>query len=174
MSTRHQARRRKGATRQARSPGWEPARKAQEATRRAEAEEWFLLGESQKVRDYWQPRIGDQATYVYLVQAVDQPAVKIGYAVNPVTRLAELQCGNAHELVIVALLLGSKQTERVLHNFWRQARVRGEWFGNGYEHAILEMADTICFKQILDYGEGCDLAYVRDSLPTQILECASA
>jgi hypothetical protein len=175
VTTRNQARRRKGANRQTKGLEWEPLRKLHEAERKRHVEAWaFGREDALGAWDYWKERLTSQATYVYFVQAEGLPEVKIGYATNPITRLAELQCGNAHNLEIVALLLGSKATERTFHTYWREAKVRGEWFGHGCEHAILEMADAVSFLQIKDHREGLDMTYVRDMLPVQMLEVAAA
>lgn len=82
----------------------------------------------------------DQPLYVYFIQAEDGGPVKIGQALNPISRVAELQCGNPARLVIRAVLLATIDTERTLHSTWDAAHVRGEWFGNGYEDVILALA----------------------------------
>lgn len=176
MSSRHQARRKKGATRQTKGPGWSAERRAIWEEDNGGFEDWVLYGNSREVRNYWREKLGPQATYVYLIQPEGRPEIKIGYAVNPVTRLTELQCGNARELHIVGLMLGSKITERALHAFWKRgsvmsegAHLLGEWFGNGYERAIREMFRTISTAQIKEHGEGFDHIYVRDMLPQQML-----
>ena len=175
MSTRQQARRRKGSVRQVKYPGWNDERREiwEEDNRVPDIS--YLGGNSLKVRDYWRERLGPQATFVYFIDAEGLPELKIGYARNPITRLNELQCGNARPLTVRALLLGSKATERALHRFWKlggfeSAHITGEWYGNGLESAILEVAGTIARQQIKDYEEGCDMLYVRDTLPSQILD----
>lgn len=170
MTTRDQARRRKGATRQTKGLGWEPSRRALvESERASEDYALFASDECRDMYGYWQQRLGAQASYVYFIVARAQPAIKIGFAANPITRLRELQCGNPSALGICSVILGDKATERLLHRHWREALVRGEWFGHGYEGAILALADGIAETQIAEHEKGFDLAYVRDVLPMQVL-----
>ena len=54
--------------------------------------------------------------------------VKIGVAYDPVGRRATLQCGNAHELTLLAALPGTEELEAELHVRFAPYWVRGEWF----------------------------------------------
>jgi hypothetical protein len=64
---------------------------------------------------------------VYFVQVGDNGPIKIGKAVSPLARLAELQTGNPIELIPRLLLLGGRH-ERFLHRRFKDCRIRGEWF----------------------------------------------
>lgn len=65
---------------------------------------------------------------VYFIQAQESRMVKIGYAVDPIARLAELQTGNHDVLAIIRVVSGAQFTEGCFHHFFAQNRVRGEWF----------------------------------------------
>jgi len=70
---------------------------------------------------------------VYLVRAGIKGPIKIGKAVNVKSRIETLQCGNHEELILMASIeLGSEakayNIESQLHNIYRYANIRGEWF----------------------------------------------
>jgi hypothetical protein len=91
--------------------------------------------------------------FVYFIQE-DGGAVKIGQAHDPLGRAAELQCGNPRPLTVRCALLATWETERHLHDHWRYASIRGEWFGKGHETEILAAADRICEAQIRAHIKG--------------------
>lgn len=174
MTTRNQARRRKGAVRQIKHPGWDEQRRAYHADDVAELEEMAYAEQALAARDYWKGKLGAQASFVYAIRSNGQDAVKIGHTTGePMHRLAELQCGNPADLYIAGLILGSKKTERDLHGYWADARLRGEWFGKGCEHAILALYGVIATVQVADYEDGSDAIYVRDQTAVAVLTAAS-
>ena len=64
--------------------------------------------------------------WVYFVQA-NCGSIKIGRATNVPFRLAELQCANPHELIVVAVAVdGGREAE--YHTRFAEHRIRGEWF----------------------------------------------
>lgn len=67
---------------------------------------------------------------VYFIQEYPRGYVKIGFAENDVMmRLAALQTGNPRLLKVVGIIDGAGvEIEAELHNAFRAARVRGEWF----------------------------------------------
>lgn len=106
-----------------------------------------------EVVKFW--KAADRRGFVYLIQEGDDGPIKIGAAHDPQKRAAMLQCGNPRELRIARLLLGDSETEHHLHAFWRpSAHIRGEWFGQGHEQAILKSADRIAQAQIEAYRQG--------------------
>jgi DNA-binding transcriptional regulator YdaS (Cro superfamily) len=76
---------------------------------------------------------------VYFIQAGEGGPVKIGWAVDPVSRLRELQCGNHAELRLLRELPGSITEERVLHRAFSHLRIRGEWFSFDPKMLAVEM-----------------------------------
>jgi hypothetical protein len=66
--------------------------------------------------------------YVYWVGPQDRGPVKIGWARNPHKRVSELQTGHPEELVVLALIPGSRSNERNIHRELASSRIRGEWF----------------------------------------------
>lgn len=76
---------------------------------------------------WWKQRI-DNPLFVYFIQDGDG-AVKIGKALDPISRLSELQCGNPRPLTLRHVLLAHAATESNLHILWHAYRGIGEWFG---------------------------------------------
>jgi hypothetical protein len=105
------------------------------------------------VMRHWRQHTG-QCCFVYFIREGDDGPVKIGHAINPVKRMESFQCGNSHELHIAAVIYGSHMEESDLHGYWGRARVRGEWFGKGYEAAVIEKAKEIADKQIAAHRAG--------------------
>ena len=66
---------------------------------------------------------------VYFIQQEDNGPIKIGYTGLDVnSRLTGLQCGSPKKLNIIGLISGDKNTERQLHELFKDHRVCGEWF----------------------------------------------
>jgi hypothetical protein len=79
----------------------------------------------------------DQKWGVYFFPERDKenPAIKIGYSVNPIKRLKQLQTGHPTKIGCEGWwLLGTENqaviTERILHEMFKKERIRknGEWF----------------------------------------------
>lgn len=79
--------------------------------------------------------IAAHGPYVYVIQSGGRTGpVKIGFAGNPVERLAQLQTGNPNQLKLRLMVRGTKQHERELQRKARPYRINGEWFR--YEGAV--------------------------------------
>lgn len=65
---------------------------------------------------------------VYFIAAAGARLVKIGTTKNVPTRLARLQTGSAHRLVLLATIHGGRSRERGLHARFHAFRAGGEWF----------------------------------------------
>jgi hypothetical protein len=65
---------------------------------------------------------------IYFVQFGADGPIKIGRARNVAARLVSLQTASPVELVLLGVVPGSVEKERVLHSLFRPLRVRGEWF----------------------------------------------
>lgn len=64
----------------------------------------------------------------YMIREGDDGPVKIGTAFNVEKRLESLQCGNSRRLKVIRLIEGPADAERLLHWFYREHRIRFEWF----------------------------------------------
>lgn len=56
--------------------------------------------------------------YVYFIAEEDGGAVKIGSAKDPIKRLREMQTGNPRRLRVELVILGDRDLERLLHQYW--------------------------------------------------------
>lgn len=67
--------------------------------------------------------------YIYFVRAGN--FIKIGRAINPEHRLADLQMTSPKRLVLLIAVAGNPRDETTLHRRFRDLRVQGEWFRFG-------------------------------------------
>lgn len=109
----------------------------------------------------WVRRRIEKPRFVYFIQEITDEdalvfgAVKIGQAFDPPSRLRELQCGNSRTLWLQAVIFATEDTEDSLHLVWRSvAGLRGEWFGRGFEAAIVELAKQAQRQQVTDFQSG--------------------
>lgn len=65
---------------------------------------------------------------IYFIRRGEDGPVKIGFTTNLDKRLASLQGGNAEKLTVIRTMDGDKETERVLHGYFADQRLHGEWF----------------------------------------------
>lgn len=69
---------------------------------------------------------------IYFIQDSETCEIKIGFTEgDPVDRLASLQTGNPHLLVLIHSESGGRVREVMLHQMFAGDRVRGEWFRPG-------------------------------------------
>lgn len=68
--------------------------------------------------------------YVYFIGADGYDAIKIGFSVRPMARIAQIQSGSPENLTVLHMVPAKKKVEALLHTLFSPSRVRGEWFGN--------------------------------------------
>ncbi len=68
--------------------------------------------------------------FVYFIGAKDGDTIKIGFSVNPESRIRQVQSGNPERLSVLFQFRGHKDTEQCLHRLFGPSRLSGEWFGN--------------------------------------------
>lgn len=113
------------------------------------------------------PTMYDRPDFVYFIRCGGGP-IKIGVARDPLRRLDNLQCGNLVDLTLERVILAGPEFEAWLHREWKRARVRGEWFGKGFEEDILAHARVIAEEQFEHHTRGGDLRHISYVLPRQI------
>lgn len=64
--------------------------------------------------------------WIYFIRAND--AIKIGFSVQPKSRVASLQTSHHHTLEVLATVPTSLIGEREAHQRFEHLRIRGEWF----------------------------------------------
>lgn len=123
--------------------------------------------QAQKAIAFWERNL-THPFYVYVIQEVHGGPVKIGKARDPWQRRIELQCGNPRTLALRAVILARPASETRLHRAHSFCRLGGEWFGRGYEEAIVSAAQHAGKQQIEWYAEGKPVEYVIDHALTLI------
>lgn len=96
-----------------------------------------------------------EPSYVYVLKAEGDRPIKVGYAANAITRLAELQTGNPRPLELMYVIPGDRELEWQLHGIAEKmlTRLVGEWFSGpdyseflefvgGLEDRMLKAADV--------------------------------
>lgn len=93
--------------------------------------------------------------YVYFLSAGDH--MKIGWARDVRERMKFVQTGNAHDVDLMTVIVDERaqNLERILHFFFREHHVKGEWYdywisaedrekiASAFEQWAKEVADTI-------------------------------
>lgn len=79
--------------------------------------------------------------------------IKIGYSVDPLSRLATLQTASPCALTLLALHPGGMATEAGLHERYAEYRLNGEWFA--------------CSDELDVFIEFCNKAHPMDSFFNQ-------
>lgn len=75
---------------------------------------------------------------IYFMGSGLKKPIKIGYAKNPQTRLAELQTGNPDTLSLLCTMEGDRHLESAFHQMLAPFQVKGEWFFFGPVTRLLE------------------------------------
>jgi len=71
----------------------------------------------------------ESKTNIYFIGNVELGCVKVGKSKNPEKRLADLQVGNSHKLVLYGVMEDvSQDLENMLHKILEPYRMEGEWF----------------------------------------------
>lgn len=105
--------------------------------------------------------------YVYFISD-GQGHVKIGKANDPLSRLKELQCGNAYKLKIIDLIyvvvkrpswVKTSHVEHSIHTLFSKHRIHDEWFS---EEPVLDWLKQIRENKVeyptnlLEFGLTCE------------------
>jgi hypothetical protein len=100
---------------------------------------------------------------VYLIRCGDTDMIKIGWADDPVERLATLQSAHHEPLAIVRLIDGPRFLEAWMHNHFAANRVRGEWF-----RLVPDML-TVAIGDVRPAAKECPDADVFPSVDVELL-----
>jgi hypothetical protein len=79
---------------------------------------------------------------IYFIKDTASQAIKIGYSATPKKRLAGLQTGNAHKLVLLGSVPGKPDEEQAFHGKFAQHRLEGEWFKGDIIEEVLTIIAT--------------------------------
>jgi len=98
----------------------------------------------QRARDKLIPAVGElsRENKIYFVLAEEVGRIKIGKSLEIENRVSQLQTGSPIELKLVCLLDLSDKYEGILHEFFKEDRVHGEWFEYSEDiKAFIELAE---------------------------------
>lgn len=85
---------------------------------------------------------------IYCIQQGKSGPVKIGLTKgDPQHRLRQLQTGNPNQLHLIAAFTGEPKCEAIIHEFFADDRMKGEWFSN--QACIIES-----FKCLAEFSGG--------------------
>lgn len=108
--------------------------------------------------------------FVYAIESGS--AVKIGWAIDPERRLAELNVGSPARHKLLGFVRGTKEHECELHRLCVKERIRGEWFRNeGVVSLFIERLNPYS-RKIKSRGKLDD--YIRQSGVTEAEIAAQA
>jgi Meiotically up-regulated gene 113 len=104
--------------------------------------------------EFWRENL-PKSDFIYFIQHGNSGPVKIGLSNTPTRRASELQTGNPRELILRHVIPGDRGVESGLHERFRPARIRGEWFGRRYLSVILTFAAGLADEMVQAYdGSG--------------------
>jgi hypothetical protein len=103
---------------------------------------------------FWSENL-PKSEFIYFIQHGESGPVKIGLSNAPTRRVSELQTGNPRALVLRHVIPGDRDVESGLHERFKPARIRGEWFGRAYLSVILTFAAGLADEMVQAYdGSG--------------------
>lgn len=94
-------------------------------------------------------------SWVYFIQAATGD-VKIGYAGNPRSRMADMQTAHSKPLKLLGAIPGDMTVERSLHKKFAHLRLMGEWFKP--EPILMSFIEGACFGRDVTDSGGPDTA----------------
>ena len=116
--------------------------------------------------EFWQENL-PESDYIYFIQHGDSGPVKIGLSKTPTERVKKLQTGNPRELILRHVIPGDRGVENDLHERFKAALIRGEWFGRTYLSAILAFAAGLADEMVQAYdGSGIAPRLTRGEVRT--------
>lgn len=89
-------------------------------------------------------RIELQEGYVYIIGTTYEKPVKIGFSVNPWSRLKEISANHPENIEILLTIKGEKRLESLIQKSLKNVRTKNEWFQLNSEEV-----DTL-----IDYSKG--------------------
>lgn len=79
--------------------------------------------------------------FVYFIRAAQSDLVKIGFSIDPISRIAALAVASPLRLDLIAYSPGTQDDERFLHDRFKTDWSHGEWFRAS--DSILSLAETV-------------------------------
>ena len=85
------------------------------------------------------PQDNRNRQFVYIIENVDNGAIKIGVGNNPEKRLNQLQTGSVSELALVYtsyICSNAFEIENKVHKYFKDFHIRGEWYNVSKDNVI--------------------------------------
>jgi len=112
--------------------------------------------------EYWRNQHPRPESYVYVVQPVGDPPIKVGTAVDVASRLAGLQTGNPRKLWLWTVLVGDSELECQLHRRLKNERLIGEWFDGPGVPEFMNFVAKLADEMLAAHQETGVLPHFRD------------
>jgi len=103
-----------------------------------------VIEETEKIKDE------DCSGYLYIIQKKNK-LVKIGISKNPEKRINAIETHNGEQSVkkfVSKKLLNYMEVEKKMHNYFKDFRVRGEWFNVDFDLAVEIFASVMPKTQV--------------------------
>jgi hypothetical protein len=81
-------------------------------------------------------------TLVYFLRESLEGPVKVGRSKDPWSRRDQLQTGNPKELRVLGCCFGNPEFENAIHQAFKDAHIRGEWFRSTED--LVSLINEIC------------------------------
>lgn len=75
---------------------------------------------------------------IYFILNKELNHLKIGYSLNPKSRLYTLQTANAHKLELLNIYYGTKEDEKTIHSKLKEYNLWGEWYNYAKVKNLIE------------------------------------
>ena len=72
--------------------------------------------------------ISKDEEYIYFAKIKNKEIIKIGYSINPKKRIIDMNTAMPLDIEILAVIKGSRKTEKWLHKLLQKYNIKGEWF----------------------------------------------
>ena len=112
-------------------------------------------------------KIADKTGSVYVILNLELPRVKIGFSNNPEKRLMSLSTQGGCKLRLCYYtppITDYKEVEAKMHDYFRDVRIRGEWFNLSPEEAIKKLKTLVDSNNLSDivkmYNEGYNVSQI--------------
>lgn len=105
---------------------------------------------------YWHGA-GYYRGFTYVIRAGNDGPIKVGKAMDPESRLAELQTGSWQELQLLHVVPGYGEMERRFHLKLKSSNIRGEWFTGPAVEQFLRWLDTESYRMMTHHEETGEL-----------------
>lgn len=84
--------------------------------------------------------------FVYFIKSRDNGLIKIGWAIDPISRLKILQTGSSTALNLIGCIYGSLKAEAEIHKLMKGLKTRAEWY-IADQHLLTYIKERDCRKE---------------------------